>query len=196
MKNKFWTIFDKDKFLIVSRFIVLFIVVVIVFNLIHVAYSKYESGANSSAAANVAFFIITEGSYDNSIALTGLVPSDTPYEYTFNVSNYSITDRCNVNLTYTINFKATTNLPLSFAIYRATDRTTNIITSESEIQDQTGAYYRLFNDSSTYNFGFTTNQTDTYTLVVNFPSSYKNNPDAYQSLIYLFTISIVAQQVV
>lgn len=196
MINKFWELFDKKKFMFAFRFVLLFGCLVLVFNLVSIAYSKYESGANSTAKANVAFFVVKEGTYENSIALANLLPSDTPYEYTFNILNYDGNNRTNVNLTYTINFKATTNLPLTFAIYKGTDRTTNLISSESTIQDSNGVYYKIMTNNNTYSFGYTENQTDPYTLVVEFPSTYKNNPDTYQSLIDLFTITIHAEQVV
>ena len=56
--KKFFTIFDKDKFVFASKIIVLFLFLVAIFNLLDVAYSKYESKANMYADANIAFFIV------------------------------------------------------------------------------------------------------------------------------------------
>lgn len=196
--KKFFSVFDKKRFMFIFRLIIIFAVFTISINMINLAYSRFETNALSSAEAKVAFFVVKAGRQENTITLSGLVPSDTPYIYNFQVSNYNLSGRTNVNLRYTVKFTTTTNIPLSYKVLRNQDYSasaTNIITSDNLYQDANSVYYHDYFDSATYNFGYTANQTDNYVLVVNFPSQYKNSPDDYQGLIDLFTITINAEQV-
>jgi hypothetical protein len=197
--KKFYNLFDQKTFNSILRFIIILFVFIFVITGINMTLSRYESSAVSSADAKVAFFIITQGTYQDSITLTGLVPSNTPYTYRFKVSNTDGTNRCQVNMTYTIKFITTTNLPVSYQILRNEDYSataTNIITSDTYRQDDSGTYFRYLTNTSTYSFGYTSDQTDSYVLVVNFPKSYEDNPDSYQSLIDNVAIEINAKQVV
>jgi hypothetical protein len=200
MKSKtFFSLFDKERFMFVLRIILIFLAIVIAFNLINFTYSKFASGANSNAKADIAFFVVDVGNYSNTLELKGLTPSDTPYLYHIDVSNFKDNKKANVNLTYTINFTATTNLPLTYQIVRNENYgvgATNIITKDQISTDVNGVYYRNLSTDQIYSFSYDQNHTDNYTLVVNFPSSYSNNPDAYQNLIDLFSVTIEAKQVV
>lgn len=193
--SKFYEKFDRKRFLLVFKITLILLFLVIIFNLINVAYSRYESSGDTEVSANVAFFVIDAGTYQNSISLSGLVPSNNAYNYSFNVYNYKNDRRTKVKLNYSINFTTTTNLPLSFEIRRNSE-TTNIINSDTYIQNSDDMYFRQMLTSNTYELPFNVNQVDTYNLIVNFPLSYQNNPDAYQGLIDTFTITIVAQQVI
>jgi hypothetical protein len=196
MKN-FFSVFDRKKFMFIFRLIVILAVFTISVNMINLAYSRFETNALSSAEAKVAFFVVKAGRQENTITLSGLVPSDTPYVYNFQVSNYNLSGRTNVNLNYTVKFTTTTNMPLNYKVLRNQDYSataTNIITSDNLYQDANLVYYHDYLDSTVYNFGYTANQTDNYVLVVTFPSQYKNAPDDYQGLIDLFTITINAEQ--
>lgn len=196
--KKFFTIFDKDKFVFASKIIVLFLFLVAIFNLLDVAYSKYESKANMYADANIAFFIVDTGTYENSISIKGLTPSKEPFIYTINVYNHKNNKRANVNMQYKIKFETTTNLPLTYQIIRNEKYSAdavNIISSNTLRQDA-DVYYNVFNINNTYNFSHTKDEMDQYTIVVNFPEQYKNNPDDYQGKIELISVIIDAEQVV
>jgi hypothetical protein len=196
---KFNKLFDQKTFMSIFRFIIILFIFIFVITGINMTLSRYESSAISSADAKVAFFIITQGTYQDSITLTGLVPSDNPYLYRFKVSNTDGTNRCQVNMTYTIKFITTTNLPVSYEILRNEEYSataTNIITSDTYRQDDSGTYFRYLSNTANYSLGYTSDQTDNYVLVVNFPKTYENNPDNYQSLIDNVAIEINAKQVV
>lgn len=197
MKN-FFEKFDKKRFMFVAKIAFIFISVVAIVNIIGRTYTRYESNVDINANANVAFFIIDQGTYESTISLDGLVPSADPIYYTFYVANYKDTKRTKVDMDYKIKFETTTNLPLTYEIIRNQTFTgphTNIIDSVSVRQDDYDVYYRVFTDNDTYHFTHNSNQIDEYVLKVTFPASYKNSPDLYQGVIELFSIIIDANQV-
>ena len=177
----------------------MFVCVVIGVKIIGNTYTKYESNVDLNANANVAFFVIDQGTYENTISLSDLVPSTNPIYYTFYVANYKNDKRTKVDLDYTIKFETTTNLPLTYEIIR--NQTfdgphTNIIDSSTTRQDEDGVFYRVFTDDDEYRFLHSANKVDEYVLKVVFPESYKDYPDLYQGVVELFSIIINAEQVV
>ena len=82
---------------------------IVIINVIGIAYSRYESHADMYAKANVAFFVIDSGTYEQSISIKGLTPSSAPFLYTINVYNFKGRDRSKVDLKYDIKFETTTN---------------------------------------------------------------------------------------
>lgn len=197
MKN-FFEKFDKKRFLFVAKVIFIFISIAAIINLVGTTYTKYESNVDLNANANVAFFIIDQGTYESTIALDGLVPSTDPIYYTFYVANHKNGKRTKVDMNYRIKFETTTNLPLTYEIIR--NQTfegahTNIIDSATVRQDDNDVYYRVFTDNDTYTFNHNANIVDQYVLKVVFPASYKNYPDLYQGVVELFSIIIDAEQI-
>ena len=190
--------FDKRRLILVAKLILILVFVTVIVNIVDTSYSRYESEAEVSAEASVAFFIVEQGTYENTISLHGLTPSLDPMYYTFYVANYGEDGRANVDLNYTIKFETTTNLPLTYEIIRNESFDgphTNIIDSTSVRQDEYDVFYRVFTDNATYSFTHTSNQADEYVLKVIFPESYKNSPDLYQGVIELFSIIVDATQV-
>ena len=156
-----------------------------------ITYSKYSSSANGDAAANIAFFIVDVGTYENTISLNNLEPSNNDYIYKFTVNNFKNNKRTNVKLDYNLEFVTTTNLPLTYKIYK--EGTNNIITSNEIIQDG-DMYFNKLSTNEAGSFSYEENQTEEYTLVVNFPITYNDKPDEYQGLIDSFMIKINATQ--
>ena len=198
MLQNFSKKFDLKRFKIVTQLIFILACLFLIVNLLGKAYSRYESRVNVSAEANVAFFLIDQGTYENTISLTGLTPSTDPFYYTFNVVNYNESGRSNVDMTYTIKFEVTTNLPLSYEIIRNesfSSSHTNLIQTTTVRQDEYDVFYKVFSNNNTYTFRHDRNEVDSYTLKVVFPESYKNQPDLYQGVIELFSIIIDATQV-
>ena len=196
--KKFFNIFDKKRFLNVLRLIIVFSFFIVAINLIDVAYSRYESKVDMNANANVAFFVVDQGTYENSISIDGLTPRTEPFLYTINVYNYKGTLRTNVTLEYKIAIETTTNLPLTYSILRNetySNSSTNIMTNE-EIRQEEDVYYKVFSNDEKYTFTHRSNQIDQYTLVVNFPEEYKNYPNDYQGKIEMISVIIDAEQVV
>lgn len=190
--------FDTQRLIYVGKIILILFLFVVIYNLVDKTNSRYESEANVSAEASVAFFVIDQGTYEGSISLTGLEPSNNPFYYTFYVRNYDDEGyRTDVNLTYDIKVETTTNLPLTYEIIRNQSfngNYTNLLTSFTTRQDENNVFYKTSNILGTYNLGFSANQADQYTIKVNFPLSYKNYPE-YQGTVELFSIIINATQV-
>lgn len=182
---------NKTKFLFFFKYIAIFLLVVFIINIMEITYSKYSSSANGDAAANIAFFIVDVGTYENTISLNNLEPSNNDYIYKFTVNNFKNNKRTNVKLDYNIEFVTTTNLPLTYKIYK--EGTNNIITSNEIIQDG-DMYFNKLNTNEAGSFSYEENQTEEYTLVVNFPITYNDKPDEYQGLIDSFMIKINATQ--
>ena len=200
MKGSLLKAFDKKKLFGVMKITFIFAALVIIINIMNNTSARYESEANVSAEANVAFFIVNQGTYEQTISLTGLTPSLDPTYYTFYVSNYdSQGSRANVDIDYTIKFETTTNLPLMYEIVRNEDFDTpgytNIIESTSLRQDEYDVFYNVFTNDDIYSFRHTRNEIDEYTLKVIFPESNKDYPDKYQGGVELFSVIIDAQQV-
>ena len=190
--------FDKKRFMFVGKLTFIFVAFFAIIMLVGKTYTRYESNVDINANANVAFFIIDQGTYESSIALDGLVPSPDPIYYTFYVANYKDDKRTKVDMNYKIKFETTTNLPLTYEIIRNQTFTgphTNIIDATSIRQDINSVYYRVFTDNDTYSFTHNSNQVDQYVLKVVFPASYKDYPNLYQGVVELFSIIIDASQV-
>ena len=182
---------NKTKFLFFFKYIAIFLLVVFIINIMEITYSKYSSSANGDAAANIAFFIVDVGTYENTISLNNLEPSNNDYIYKFTVNNFKNNKRTNVKLDYNLEFVTTTNLPLTYKIYK--EGTNNIITSNEIIQDG-DMYFNKLSTNEAGSFSYEENQTEEYTLVVNFPITYNDKPDKYQGLIDSFMIKINATQ--
>lgn len=196
--TKFLSKFDKKRLGMALKISMLVLGAFLIINLIDITYSRYQSNANVNVQASVALFLVDQGTYNSSIALSGLEPSNTPYIYTIYVRNYKDALRTNVDLDYHIKFETTTNLPLTISVYRNEDysaNATNIISSTNYRTDD-DVYYKVFNTTSDYHFHYSTNEQDYYTIVVNYPIAYKNFPDFYQGKIELLSVIITAEQVV
>ena len=105
--NNFLEKFDKKRFMFVAKLTFIFAAVFTIVNLVGRTYTRYESNVDINANANVAFFIIDQGTYESTISLDGLVPSADPIYYTFYVANYKDTKRTKVDMNYKIKFETT-----------------------------------------------------------------------------------------
>lgn len=192
MLNKFFENFDKKKLLLVGKLIFVLASLVVIVNVLDVTHTRYESTADVSANANIAFFVIDQGLYNDTIHIEGLEPSNTDKTYTFYVKNNKDGRRADVDLEYSIKFETTTNLPLEYEIIRDG---TNIVSSSTIRQDDNGVYYRVFNTTGSKIFKHSKDELDEYTLKIHFADEYKNYPDKYEGVIEMFSIIIQASQV-
>ncbi|MBQ6284860.1 MAG: hypothetical protein IJK67_00920 [Bacilli bacterium] len=198
MFSDFFKAFDKKKFLLVTKLIFVFVSLVLIVNIAGRTYTRYESDVDVSANANVAFFVIDQGLYENQIYIDGLEPSSAPKYYRFYVTNKKNNKRADVDLEYTIKFETTTNLPLQYEIIRNQSfegAHTNIISNTLLRQDDNDVYYKVYNCDDVRTFSHLRDETDEYTLKVVFPLENKNKPDSYQGVIEMFSIIINASQV-
>lgn len=140
------------------------------------SYAKYESSVKLSSNVDKAVYLLKDQKLTFNIDPNAIVPSDTPYTYTFTVSNFNGSTSGDVNLKYYIQVKTTTNLPITVQLLRNeaySASATNIIQGFELKQDEDNAWYKLYNQTPNYEFQYNTNRTDTYVLVVNYPAIYK-----------------------
>lgn len=188
--------FNKREFSLYLFFSLVLLVTLFSLRTLNFTQARYESSALSTVSPNLAFFIVGVESSTGQIKLEGMVPRANPYLYTFSVSNFSSTERANVDLTYSIEIITTTNMPLNFRIFKGNNTTNNEIDSDTTTTDANGVYYRhlVINDVST--MPYNTPTTDNYTLWVEYPLSNKDYPNEYAGIIDLVDIKIDAEQVV
>ena len=175
--------------------IVIFLLIIIISS-IGFTYARYESDTTLKLNPNIAFFIVEATNTTKSLELTKMVPSNDYYDYYFEVSNFNDTGKANVDLKYNIQLKMTTNLPLTYEIYKVEDNTMANINTVNISTNQDGMYFKEYVDTNDYFMACKTKKTDRFLLRVYFPLEYKNNPDYYESVIDLVEININATQVV
>lgn len=198
-KLKFYNLFsliDKKRFLLSIKILVLFVCLVVTIYFTPVVFSKYESDTVSVANANIAFYLLKENYYTESLQLVEMVPRSAPYAYSFTVSNNDGTNRLETDLEYDLTIVTTTNLPLDYELYLNetynASGATNIIVNDTTATDVDGTYFRTMTTPKE-TFGFTENQTNTYTLVVYFPSTYISY--LYQDILENIEIIINSKQI-
>ena len=184
---------DLKKYLVFS---ILFMTTIILLSRANITESRYETNTRVRVTPTLAFFVVGVESQTGEIKLESMIPRTEPYLYSFDVSNFGDNKKANVDLTYSIEIITTTNMPLNYRIYKGNDLTQNEIDSDTFTTDSNGMYYRhlKINDASTMSYQSVV--TDTYTLWVEFPVSYKNQPNDYAGIIDLVDIKINAEQVV
>lgn len=184
---------ELKKYLIITIVIMLIVVVLGTLNL---TQARYETDTNIKVEPNLAFFLVDVQSQSGQIKLDSMIPSTTPYLYTFNVSNFYKTKKANVDLKYTVEIITTTNMPLRYKIYKGSDYTTNQIDEDFYDSDENSMYYHHMKINDVEYLDYRERQTHTYTLWVEFPIEYKNSPDQYSGIIDLIDIKINAEQIV
>ena len=187
---------NKKEFMRYGLFSVLLLVTLVVIRNVKFTQARYESSALVNITPSIAFFIVDVQSQSGQIQLDSMIPSASAYLYQFNVSNFENNRRANVDLTYSIEIIATTNIPLNYRIYKGNNMNQNVVSSDTTTTDANGVYYRHLLVSGVSTMSKSANQTDVYTLWVEFPIQYKDNPTAYSGMIELVDIKIDAEQVV
>ena len=149
MNKGFFKTFDKKRFMLVTKLIFVLAGLILIVNIAGKTYTRYETQVDVNAEANVAIYVLDQGTYESSISLSGLTPSLEPRYYSFYVSNFDTEHgRTKVDLNYTIKFKTTTNIPLQYEIIRNqsfNSTHTNIIEQTEIVQDEDDVYYKIFN---------------------------------------------------
>ena len=188
---------NKERLFLIGKLFILLITFIIVIGLTPIVFSKYETEVATVAETNIAFYLLKENYYQQTMQLSDMIPRATPYVYSFTISNYQGNNRLETTLEYEMSIVATTNLPLTFELYKnqnySDNDATNIIVNNNSIQDEDGTYFKTL-ITTTETFGFTENQTNTYQLVVYFPSIYISYQ--YQDILELVTINIDSHQII
>lgn len=186
--------FDKKLLLRLIVLSCLIIITLIVIRNYKFTKSKYETITDVEVTPTIAFFVTDVKSYNDSIKLEEIVPRSEPYLYSFTVSNFKDNKRANVDLTYSIEFITTTNLPLNFKLYREDDLENDITSSTSFTTDSNGMYYKHLFIEEVSSLKYSLDSTDTYILSVEFPEIYNSNPDDYSGVVELIEVYVHAEQ--
>ena len=119
--------------------------------------------------------------------------------YAGNGNKVNVDSNGQVDLTYNISVRTTTNLPITVEMYRneiyGEDGITNMLGTAQLKQDVDGAWYRTYAPSGDFEMPLDEDITDIYTLVINFPKEYSEDV-TYADNIENIEISINSQQVV
>ena len=172
------------------------IMLLIVLLVVPYTYSRYESSVNSQVQTEVAYYLLDTNPISGTIRIDNLIPSDAPYVYNFSISNNNGANRTEINLEYNLSIKATTNLPLNYKLYLNEDYnnplSTDIIEENLTTTDSDGVYFKNMT-TATEEFNYTTDQTNSYTLLVYFPSTYSSYE--YQGIVESIDILINSRQI-
>ena len=175
---------------------VLLVLVALVISTSNLTYSRYETNTKVDLKPTIAFFIVDVENQTHSIKLDSMVPSDDPYFYRFDVSNFKEDKKANVDLKYSIELVTTTNMPLEFKIFKEPNMTKNIISRETYSTDENGVFYKHLIVDGINPMYFKQMKTDVYYLWVKYPKKYEDSPEDYSGIVDLVDVKINAEQVV
>lgn len=188
--------FDKNRLILMGKLLVLVVALIITISLTPVVFSRYETEAATVASNEIAFYILKENYYTESLNITSIIPQSAPYVYNFTVANNDGIHRAETDMEYDLSIITTTNLPLVYALYMNQAYNDNgavsIIVSDSITADSDGTYWKTITTAK-QNFGYTTNQSNSYQLVIYFPVTYTHYK--YQDIAEMVQIVINSKQV-
>ena len=187
---------NKKTFMRYLFIFLIFMAILLIISSSDITSSRYETETNVNMEPQLAFFLANVENQSGQLKLEDILPSNDAYIYRFNVSNFYKTKKANVDLKYKIEIITTTNLPLTFKVYRGNDLDTNIISDDYYDSDSNGVYYRHLVIDDEYYLNYNQKTTDVYTLSVEFPERYKNFYEEYAGVMELVDIKINAEQVV
>lgn len=192
--------FDKKKFLSINKFTILIMVFILLFVITPITYSKFFSKAKGSADVDTAFYILNADYYSIDISLDDIVPSDEVYTYDFAILNNDGKNRVETNMEYTLEIVTTTNLPLSYSLYKNQKYTDNdsvniiksdVIARDSDMEDAT--YFRTLSTDKEV-FGYKKDEENIYQLVISFPLEYSSYD--YEGIVEGIKINIESKQII
>lgn len=175
-----------------NRLTILLIILLILSVIVPITYSKFQSLGESESNIKTAFYVLETSYQSIDIKLDNIIPSNNLYIYTFTVANNNEEERCETDMEYFIKITTTTNLPLIYNLYQ-NDEETNIIDTETIIQDEYGTYFKEIT-TPTSRFSHQKDEINTYKLIVKFPEEY-NTPE-YQNIVEAINITIDSKQVI
>lgn len=188
-----------DKKKLKKSLIIISLIIIIIFATIQIrnTLARYETTTTAQGDVDVAFWVVDNSFKSQRLVIDDIYPTNTPYEYTFTVSNFdpknpeTDTDDkiAETDMEYEIVLTTTTNLPLSYEIGVAQNGVTNTTLQAQQelVTDEDGTIYRKIKFATTENpYPFVMNTIDdstntkrkvidTFTLKVSFPEqSYVN----------------------
>ena len=203
---------DKKKLFKTLIIISLIIIIIIAVIQIRNTLARYETTTTTQKDVDVAFWVLDNSFKEQRLLINDIYPNNTPFTYTFTVSNFENDKIAETDIEYDITIITTTNLPLDYEIQRNGTTYTGVI--EKLFTDSSGTVYKEIKFGTTDNpYPFVMDGIDNttyakkevideYTLKVTFPlQTYVNgvevnnreNPE-YADLMEDVKIAISARQ--
>ncbi len=153
----------------------LFLILFLARYLLGMAYARYEVRSKINANIDKALYIFNDTKLSFNLNPKGIVPSNTAYDYRFSVANFTTDKESDVDITYQIKVKTTTNLPIEVKLYRNelpdAAGAVNILSGATLEQDSDNSWYRLYQTVDFYDMNYSNHTTDIYTMTISFPES-------------------------
>lgn len=189
---------SKKRFLVAIKLSMAIIFLITSIAILPKVFSRYQSSATSNPNIDVAFYIINATYQSRNVVLSKIKPSNDPYIVNFTISNNDGTNRLGVDAIYDLKIVTTTNLPLSFELYKNQayndDGAINIISTTTTIDtDDDGTYFKTM-VAPRETFSYTENQTYNYQLVIYFSRDYMSYN--YQDIVESIEIVVDSKQVI
>ena len=183
-----------------AKLIVLILCLLVILRMFALILAKYESETSTDAEIDIAFYLFKEDYQTMTLNLGSIVPRDNVYVYSFNIANQDGEDTAEIDLTYDLTIRTTTNLPVTYSLYMNQSYTdagaTSIIKTNTIEQDEDGTYFRTLT-TDTQELLFRTPKTNSYQLVVNYPIRNGDdyfNTEEYQDIIEAIEIKVESRQ--
>jgi len=170
--------------------IVLLLFLIILLSIINMILARYRSKATSQGEVEIAYYVLGTEYQTQTLNLDSMVPRQEPYNYTIAVSNEKDGLLSETAIEYTIQMKATTNLPLKYTLLEENGETNQFETTETT-QDENGVYY-INLKTSLKELGIQ-QEVHKYILSIEFPIEYKANSE-YADIIELVEITVDSKQ--
>ena len=155
-------------------------------------FSRYVANGSSEAKVKIAFSLLDVTNLSETIKLDEILPNDQYQEYTFAVRNYDEGgNRIDVNMTYTVTLKTTTNIPITYELY---DNEGHAIATNHELI--TDSYGTIFNTATTNDYSVTYHEDSNNIFVLKYKLSSSYHGEEYADLADLIEIIVDAEQVV
>ena len=137
---------SKTKKRLYAKLIILIISIIIILKIFMLIWSKYESEATSNANVDIAFYLLNEDFKEMTLNLAKIFPREHSYIYTFSIGNEEEEKTAEIDLTYDLTLRTTTNLPLTYELYMNEEynysEAINIIQTNEINQDENKTYFR------------------------------------------------------
>lgn len=177
------------------KLIILILCLLIIIRIFTLVLSRYESESTGNANVDIAFYLLKEDYKSMTLNLDSIIPQNNAYVYDFSVSNQDETNTAEIDLTYDLTIRTTTNLPLTYDLFmnqKYTDNgATSIIKTNEIVKDEDDTYFRKIT-TETETLLYQEPKTNNYQLIVYFPSEY--NTDDYQDIIEAIEINVNSKQ--
>ncbi len=187
---------EKKRFLIFGAG--LFLILVLAVYLLRIAYARYEVQASIYSDIDQALYVFEAGDMSFNLDPEGIIPKNGKYTYRFSVANFNESKTSDVDLLYNLKVITTTNLPITVELYRNCSdisNCTNLIQGARTANDEDGAWYKIYNVDGQYELDYSSQTTDVYSLVIEFPLNYANDI-TYANSIENIEVSLHSEQMI